>query len=174
MKFTRRHDLDPQTRIEIVKHVWIHQGLYGKMTQIAQEYQISRTFLSQLSWAARHHLENLFSDPQPLIESPEFLLEPWILSLRLEGNCSIPSISSIFNTTLSDSKRAQFPELLRGDPPHHSLMTQPSRHLTVHRWQSTTPIGPRGKKGRVGDPVWPDRDGVVTPDTSENSWPASR
>jgi hypothetical protein len=96
MKFTRRHDLDPQTRIDIVKHVWLHQGIYGKMTQIAQEYQISRTFLYQLSWAARHHLEDLFSDPQHLVEPPDVLLEPWILLLRLEGNCSIPSLSSIF------------------------------------------------------------------------------
>ena len=39
MKFTRRHDLDPQTRIEIVKDVWLHQGIYGKMTQIAQDYR---------------------------------------------------------------------------------------------------------------------------------------
>ena len=45
MKFTRRHDLDPQTCIDIVKHVWLHQGIYGIMTQIAQEYHISRTFL---------------------------------------------------------------------------------------------------------------------------------
>ena len=45
MKFTRRHDLDPQARIEIVKDVWLHQGIYGKMTQIAQAYHISRTFL---------------------------------------------------------------------------------------------------------------------------------
>ena len=45
MKFTRRHDLDPHTRIEIVRHVWIHQGIYGQMTQIAQDYHISRTFL---------------------------------------------------------------------------------------------------------------------------------
>jgi hypothetical protein len=45
MKFTRGHDLDPQTRIDIVKDVWLHQGIYGKMTQIAHEYQISRTFL---------------------------------------------------------------------------------------------------------------------------------
>jgi hypothetical protein len=96
MKFTRRHDLDPQTRIEIVKHVWIHQGIYGKMTQIAQEYHISRTFLYQLSWAAKHHLEDLFSDPQHLVEPPDVLLEPWILLLRLEGKCSIPSLSSIF------------------------------------------------------------------------------
>jgi hypothetical protein len=96
MKFTRRHDLDPQTRIEIVKHVWLHQGIYGKMTQIAQVYQISRTFLYQLTWAAKHHLEELFSDPQHLVQPPDFLLEPWILSLRLEGKCTIPSISSIF------------------------------------------------------------------------------
>jgi hypothetical protein len=96
MKFTRRHDLDPQARIEIVKDVWLHQGIYGKMTQIAQAYHISRTFLYQLSWAARHHLEDLFSDPQHLVEPPAFLLEPWMLMLRLEGNCSIPSLSSIF------------------------------------------------------------------------------
>ena len=54
MKFTRRPDLDPQTRIDIVKDVWINQGIYGKMTQIAQDYHISRTFLYQLSWAAKH------------------------------------------------------------------------------------------------------------------------
>ncbi len=77
MKFTRRHDLDPQTRIEIVKDVWIHQSIYGKMTQIAQDYGISRTFLSQLSWAAKHHLEELCSDPQHLVEPPDLLLEPW-------------------------------------------------------------------------------------------------
>ncbi|ETW95397.1 MAG: hypothetical protein ETSY1_30805 [Candidatus Entotheonella factor] len=96
MKFTRRHDLTPQTRIEIVKDVWINQGIYGKMTQLAQDYRISRTFLYQLSWAARYHLEVLFSDPQHLVESSHDLLEPWILMLRLEGQCSIPSISSIF------------------------------------------------------------------------------
>jgi hypothetical protein len=96
MKFTRRHDLDPQTRINIVKDVWIHQGIYGKMTQIAQDYHISRTFLYQLSWAAQSHLEALFSDPNHLIQPPDFLIEPWILMLRLEGNCSLPSMSSIF------------------------------------------------------------------------------
>ena len=95
MKFTRRPDLDPQTRIEIVKNVWNYQGIYGKMTQLAQEYQISRTFLYQLSWAAKHHLEDLFSDPQPLVEPIDLPLESWILLLRLEGNGSIPSLSAI-------------------------------------------------------------------------------
>jgi len=66
------------------------------MTQIARDYHISRTFLYQLSWAAKHHLEDLFRDPQHLVEPPDFLIEPWILVLRLEGNCSLPSMSSIF------------------------------------------------------------------------------
>jgi hypothetical protein len=96
MKFTRRPDLDPQTRIDIVKDVWLHHGIYGKMTQIAQEYHISRTFLYQLSWAAQHHLEALFRAPQHRVEPPDLLLESWMLMLRLEGNCSIPSLSSIF------------------------------------------------------------------------------
>jgi hypothetical protein len=96
MKFTRRPDLDPQTRVEIVKDVWAHQGIYGKMSELAQAYRISRTFLYQLSWAAKRHLEELFSDPQHVIESPELILEPWILMLRLEGKCSIPSMASMF------------------------------------------------------------------------------
>ena len=95
MKFTRRPDLDPQTRIDIVKDVWLHQGVYGKMTQIAQDYHISRTFLYQLTWAAQHHLEMLFSDLQQVVIPSESLFEPLILLARLEGNCSLPSLSAI-------------------------------------------------------------------------------
>jgi hypothetical protein len=52
MKFIRRHDLTLHTRIEMVRLAWLNQGIYGKMTQIAQEYHISRTWLYQLIWAA--------------------------------------------------------------------------------------------------------------------------
>ena len=45
MKFTRRPDVDPQTRIHIVMLAWLYQGVYGKMTQLAHSYHISRTFL---------------------------------------------------------------------------------------------------------------------------------
>src|SRR5712691_13428895 len=95
MKFTRRHDLAPQTRIEIVKDVWINQGIYGKMTHIAQDYHISRTFLYQLMWAANLQLETLFSEQKPHVQDPHPLFEPFILLLRLEGKCSLPSLSSI-------------------------------------------------------------------------------
>jgi hypothetical protein len=95
MKFIRRHDLTPHTRIEMVRHAWLHQGIYGKMTQIAQEYHISRTFLYQLIWAANLQLETLFSDQKPHVEDSHPLFEPFILLLRLEGTCSLPSLSSI-------------------------------------------------------------------------------
>jgi hypothetical protein len=40
-------------------------------------------------------LETLFSDPQPHVQDSQLLLEPFILLLRLEGKCSIPSLSSL-------------------------------------------------------------------------------
>ena len=79
----------------MVRLAWLNQGIYGKMTQIAQDYHISRTFLYQLIWAANLQLETLFSDQQPHVQDSQPLLEPFILLLRLEGKCSIPSLSSI-------------------------------------------------------------------------------
>ena len=52
MQFIRRHDLTPRTRIDIVRLAWLNQGIYGKMTPMAQDYHISRTWLSQLIGAA--------------------------------------------------------------------------------------------------------------------------
>ncbi len=95
MKFIRRHDLTPHTRIEMVRLAWLHQGIYGKMTQIAQEYHISRTLLYQLLWSANLQLTTLFSAHKPHVQVPQPLLEPLILLLRLEGKCSIPSLTSI-------------------------------------------------------------------------------
>src|SRR5713226_6124378 len=95
MKFIRRPDLPPQTRIHIVMLAWLNQGVYGKMTQVANAYGISRTFLYQLLMAATLQLEVLFST-QHQLQSPAASLEPLALLLRLEGNCSIASISAIF------------------------------------------------------------------------------
>jgi hypothetical protein len=95
MKFIRRPDLPPQTRIHIVMLAWLNQGVYGKMTQVANAYGISRTFLYQLLMAATLQLEVLFST-QHRLQSPAASLEPLALLLRLEGNCSIASISAIF------------------------------------------------------------------------------
>ncbi len=95
MKFTRRHDLDPHTRIEIVKRAWQGQGIYGHMSQVARDAHISRTFLYQMTWAAQSQLASLFSAPMHLEYNLESELDSLILLLRLEGRVSIPSISSI-------------------------------------------------------------------------------
>jgi hypothetical protein len=69
MKFTRRPDLDPQTRLHIVKRAWLHQGVYGQMTHIATSYQISKTLLYQLLLAANLQLAVLFSDEKLLLQN---------------------------------------------------------------------------------------------------------
>ena len=78
MKFIRRPDLTPQTRIHIVMLAWLNQGVYGKMTQIAQAYRISRTMLYQLLLAATVQLDVLFSE-QHWMPSPAAPLEPLAL-----------------------------------------------------------------------------------------------
>jgi hypothetical protein len=74
---------------------WLHQGVYGKMTQIATYYRISRTFLYQLLLAANLQLEVLLSDEKLLSQKDHQHLEHLLLLLRLEGKCSLLSISSI-------------------------------------------------------------------------------
>jgi len=98
MQFVRRPDLDAQTRISIVMLAWLYQGVYGKMTQIAARYRISRTFLYQLLFVANLHLEVLFSDEKCLLQQDQHRFHQLILLLRLEGKCSIPSISTILKT----------------------------------------------------------------------------
>jgi hypothetical protein len=95
MKFTRRPDLTPQTRIDIVMLAWLHQGVYGKMTAIATYYKISRTFLYQMLFMVHLQLETLFSDEQLLFQKDHRHLEHLLLLLRLEGKCSLLSIASI-------------------------------------------------------------------------------
>lgn len=95
MKFIRRTDLSPQKRIDIALLAMVWQGCYGKMTQIAENYQISRTFLYQLLTIATIHLEVIFSDDIPTSKMDSDTLPKIILLLRLEGRCSLSSISSI-------------------------------------------------------------------------------
>src|SRR5467141_3398192 len=89
MKFTRRPDLAPQTRIDIVMLAWLHQGIYGKMTDIAQCYQISRTFLYQLLFLANLQLETLFSDEKRLFQTAHLVatLGRDMLAAEYCGDC---------------------------------------------------------------------------------------
>jgi hypothetical protein len=95
MKFVRRPDLAPQTRIKIVNLAWLYQGVYGKMTAIARQYQIARTLLYRLLWMANVQLEALFSDEKLLVHNKQQPLAPLLFLLRLEGHCSLLSIAAI-------------------------------------------------------------------------------
>ena len=79
MKFTRRPDSDPQTRIKIVNLAWLYQGVYGKMTKIAQQYQISQTFLYRLLLMATVQLETLFRNEKRLVQNDPPALRPLAL-----------------------------------------------------------------------------------------------
>ena len=95
MQFIRRPDLDSQTRIHIVMLAWLHQGVYGKMTEMAHSYRISRTLLSQLLLMANLQLETLFSDEKLLCQKDHCHLDQLLFLLRLEGKCSLLSSASI-------------------------------------------------------------------------------
>ena len=78
MTCIRRHDGTPHTRIDMVRLVWLHQGLYGKMTHMAQESHRSRTWLYQLMWAANRPVATLCSAQKPCVANPSPLLDPFI------------------------------------------------------------------------------------------------
>ncbi len=50
MKFMRRPDLDPQTRIQIVIQAWLNQGVYGQMTHIAKFIRSPGPFFINCFW----------------------------------------------------------------------------------------------------------------------------
>jgi len=74
---------------------WLHQGVYGKMTEIANAYRISRTLLYQLLLMAHLQLETLFNSEKLLFQKDHYHLDQLLFLLRLEGKCSLLSIASI-------------------------------------------------------------------------------
>ncbi|MCI0418388.1 MAG: hypothetical protein L0312_04060 [Acidobacteria bacterium] len=94
MKFRRRPDLDTLTRVQIAVQAFLAQGVYGEMTRIANRYQVSRLFVYKLLW----QLSLLYELEVCATDSPEAIrtyLDRHILSLRMEGRCSLERISHI-------------------------------------------------------------------------------
>ena len=97
MKFTRRKDLDSQARLTIILSALSCTGTYGAMTRLALQYKISRTFLYQLVGLAMLCLNDMVRIDHPIATREIFDLKHLIVLLRLEGKCSISSISDILN-----------------------------------------------------------------------------
>jgi len=94
MKFMRRPDIDTVARVHIAAQAFLGLGVYGEITRIAHCYRVSRLFVYKLVWQllTLYVLEvHAASSVQAL--RPE--VDRHILLLRLEGYCSLESISQI-------------------------------------------------------------------------------
>jgi hypothetical protein len=97
-KFIRRDDLTPSLRMQIASTAVVAHtlGVWGVITNLSQRFKISRTFVYMLAYTLLQSTEKLFcaSTIQPTVN--EYILPYcYVLSLRLEGRCSIEAISSI-------------------------------------------------------------------------------
>ena len=96
-KFYRRKDLTVETRLYIA-FMALLCNKWGLITQMAKQYAISRTFIYMLQSQLNTAVEDYFyavsapSKKELTIMGKEKSLE-YTLLLRLEGKCSIPSIS---------------------------------------------------------------------------------
>jgi hypothetical protein len=94
MQCMRRPDLDHLTRVEIAVQAFLGMGVYGEITRIAQAYQVSRLFVSKLVWQLLTVYALRVCDPASA-QAIRKEVERHILLLRLEGQCSLESISQI-------------------------------------------------------------------------------
>ena len=96
--FVRRSDLTPQIRLYIAFTALmarIHSS-WGEITKLSRQFLISRTFVYILSSRLDESSRILFGDNHfdpPVVE--QRLPYYYMLSLRLEGRCSIGAISTI-------------------------------------------------------------------------------
>lgn len=93
MKFRRRPDLDSVTRLQMAVQAFVGLGVYGEITRIASQYNVSRLFVYKLLWAllAVFALETTAAAKEAERREVDLLM----LLLRLQGRCSIGNISEI-------------------------------------------------------------------------------
>jgi ribosomal protein S6 len=96
--FTRRNDLTPLIRLQIAYQALMAKafGEWGKITALARQFVISRTFVYNLAYMLEQTNEILFNaqGKDPSLINHRFNLS-YMLSLKLEGRCSIEAISTI-------------------------------------------------------------------------------
>ena len=97
-KFIRRSDLTAAIRLSIAVTALIAKvnGSWGKITELARQYMVSRMFIYMLVYKLETTSLIIFGDnsPKPAVIDHR-LPYYYMLSLRLEGRCSIEAISTI-------------------------------------------------------------------------------
>jgi len=95
-KFIRRTDLTPAIRLSIAVTALMAQinGTWGKITELAAQYMVSRMFIYMLVCKLEITSPIIFGDRKPSVIDRR-LPYYYMLSLRLEGRCSLGAISTI-------------------------------------------------------------------------------
>jgi hypothetical protein len=95
-KFLRRTDLTALTRLNIAFQALMAMefNLWGKITALSHQYQISRMFVYMLASTLKQTTPLIFGNIrfQNMVVEKRLPYE-YMLSLRLEGRCSIEAIS---------------------------------------------------------------------------------
>src|SRR4030042_1701128 len=97
-RFIRRADLTPLIRLYIAFAALTAQrgAVWGKITELSRQYMISRMFVYMLAATLEQHSLIIFGDNRCNSAAFEDRLPYYyMLSLRLEGRCSIGAISTI-------------------------------------------------------------------------------
>ena len=96
-KFVRRTDLTPSIRLYIAFTALTAKmsGKWGQITELSRQFLISRMFVYMLANTLQETSLHVFGDKisQPVVSCD--LPYRYILSLRLEGRCSIEAIATI-------------------------------------------------------------------------------
>jgi hypothetical protein len=97
-KFIRRSDLTASIRLSIAVTAFMAKvnGSWGKISELAWQYTISRTFVYLLLYKLERTSVIIFGDNRSKAAVIDHRLPySYMLSLRMEGRCSIEAISSI-------------------------------------------------------------------------------
>ena len=96
-KFVRRHDLSPSIRLYIAFTALMAGtgATWGKITELSRQFMISRTFVYMLANTLHETSLAVFGDNVSKPAVVEDLPYHYILSLRLEGRCSIEAVSTL-------------------------------------------------------------------------------
>ncbi|MCP4102940.1 MAG: hypothetical protein GY750_16210 [Lentisphaerae bacterium] len=97
-KFIRRTDLTPQTRLYIACTAFTSMavGAWGTVTALSGQYMISRAFVYMLSAELKETGHIIFGDRSSVSAVTETMLPYYyMLSLRLEGRCSVEAASAV-------------------------------------------------------------------------------
>ncbi len=96
-KFVRRHDLSPSIRLYIAFTALMAKtnATWGKISELSRQFMISRMFVYMLATTLHETSLAVFGDNVSKLAVVDELPYHYILSLRLEGRCSIEAISTI-------------------------------------------------------------------------------